>query len=85
MNWLMGLAVAPAIDRKILSAAKAPLGNHLSHFSVPASSLFEARTLKLVFFPTGLKTNFQYTEAPTVREFRVEIEGKFGGTRDLGL
>lgn len=50
MNWAMGLAVAPEISLKILSAAKAPLENWFNQFPVSPVLSPEALILELLSF-----------------------------------
>lgn len=78
INWPMGLAVAPAINLKTLSAAKVPAGTHWDQFEGSALSLlwpFEALILSLVFLAKmvwfGLRT----------WEWRFGKSAEFGGGR----
>ena len=84
--WPMGLAVAPAINRRTLSAAKAPVGNRLTQSPVPLLSLAETEALiiKLVFLFRLEVLRACFTETKwlkfrtTWRVFRVGFNGREG-------
>lgn len=46
----MGLAVAPEISLRTLSAERAPVGNHFTQFPVAPLSLAEALVRRVIFF-----------------------------------
>jgi hypothetical protein len=79
----MGLAVAPEISLRTLSAEIAPVGNHFTQFPVAPLSLAEALLRRVIFF-TGWRTLFGERRGLGYGRVWERKEVRFGGIRVLG-
>ena len=77
--WQMGLAVAPEISLRTLSAEKTPVGNRFTQFAAPPLLVAEAVIRSSFLFFSVLMAEFsesRCTELGAIRVFGDGFEGK---------